>query len=552
MTGVRRKGPSRPAAIRASTPPSVSKQQGTSKTKRAKADAFDPVANAPKKARSTAALPTFLSIGAGITGSSLLAMAVAKGRRAIGVELREAITLPPSFNTREELLTEATKIDHLMNERYPGRQTMRLADELKKVLIPVVAIEDVDARGPVEKRTSSPLVKLKDPDPTRKLTDYDAMLSSGTPWQVHATELQTVYRNYLEHLEASDRSAGIDPPRLTLHVGFRPVQPVGVDGKPLSSEAIAALPPEERGLWKDEHGKLNVSIEAVERNPAGGMQRKAGTKPLSLGAADLTAIAEGTNSSSATRLGHAPKDVVYSDLSGSVGVETVARKRVFSGRLGIPVGPVLRNRIDEVHDENGKPYWLRQQLVGGKKEHGAWVLVEVPEHQSFDPLAAGKVPVGTAPTSLEYRSAQAVLMKSFYLEQAALVLDTTPETLRDVPLTFGPNLFTLTKRESTDVVVASNAVITGDRVATGFFGYGGAMTGAISHTEALASYFDAVDAGADVPSALQDLSSELIAGSKAWVRLSKAQFEGPDPKSLKGAPGALALPTISSIEFAAA
>lgn len=500
-----------------------------------------PAVNLARTPLDTRALPTLGVVGLGITGATVLATGIANGWRGIGVELRPTPTRAAGFNTREELLHQFAKIDQLMEQRYPGMQTMKLAEALREVLVPVKVIEDVDARGDRSVTTRAAPVEVTALKPDQRVTNYDAMLGGGTPWQIHSTDFENVLRRYLAHLEESDRANGIDPPRVTLHIGARPVVPTsGVDE--------TTLPLEERGVFRADDGSVRLSIEQVERKGRGATERKTGTVPTELGALDLLVLAEGTNSPTAERLGHRTTEVTYTDLPGFEGQPTVAKKRVLSGRLDVPIGPLLRNRVATVHDDDGTPYWVRQQVVGGKPEHGAWLLIEVPPGKTFDPIAEGAVPANTDPASAEYRQAAQALTKSYFLEQAAVILERTPESLATAQVTNGPSEFTLTERMSEQVVLAPNVIVAGDRVGNGFFGYGGAMTGAISHAEAFNTFFTQRREGVAAEKALSSLGDELLSATKAWVRLSKVQFEGPAPATFRGgAPGDRALPTIGAL-----
>ncbi len=117
----------------------------------------------------------------------------------------------------------------------------------------------------------------------------------------------------------------------------------------------------------------------------------------------------------------------------------VAQADFLAGLVEVLVGGRLRRRISSEFDQDGKEYWVRQIAVGHENDpEVGWVLVQVPDFKTFDPIEAGLVPAGTDPESPEFFASYQQLIYDYYIRQAADILDIPRHELTRVQMIYGP------------------------------------------------------------------------------------------------------------------
>lgn len=103
----------------------------------------------------------------------------------------------------------------------------------------------------------------------------------------------------------------------------------------------------------------------------------------------------------------------------------------------------------------------------------------------------------------------------------------------DLPLTYGPTLFSLQAKHFSTALLGNNCVSVGDAVGTSHFNVsGGAATGVTTHTLALDRYLTARAHGQANRDALVELDRDLQQATLVWQLFGITQFEG-EPKELR-------------------
>ena len=495
--------------------------------------------------------PDFLGLGLGGTNMMAMLWTVAMGRRAVGVEMRGDPALGVHWNIREELYHHLGLIDQLMLDRYgedglPRRgdgQVLRLAESLYRSdwpAGPVFADEVVtgflgsyagaEARiaGTIHHtefiddrwRDGAPnrVVTVLDPadppekpDPDRIGARMVDVLDGPSMLQAAASEVLILLRRYLEAIERQDLAQGRYPPRVRLFTSHRVVDDGFVPGP---------------------DGRTGVRIEQIqELDYKGRFQRvrTPGTEVIDLGVPALFMVAQGFDSSDAVRLGFTQHDVVVDHQDGHGPV--VAQADYLAGLLDLLVDGRLRRRIASVFDENGCEYWVRQIAVGHEADPAVgWVLVQVPDFKTFDPIEAGLVPEGTRRDSPEYFAGYQVLLRDFFLEQSAHILEVPKEDLAHVQLRYGPKLFSVVERVGDDPLVATNGVVGGDSFGNGhFLTSGGAVTGMVGHGARVLRYWQDRDRGDGHDAAIRRFAAGIKEDTAGWLHVSAQEFSQAAP-----------------------
>ncbi|HET8841766.1 MAG TPA: FHA domain-containing protein, partial [Ktedonobacteraceae bacterium] len=492
--------------------------------------------------------PDFLALGLGGTNMMAILWTVAMGRTAVGVELRGDPFLGVHWNIREDLYHQLGLIDQLMLERYgeeriPRRgngQLFRLAecfyssdttagdivaDEIidgfdadQHIVGTIHNVEFIDDRwrDGLPNRVITVLDPPKPPerpDAQKIRTSLAEVLAGPSTFQAEAASIQKLLRRYLELLVQQDQKTG-HPPRVQLFTHHRVVRKEG------------------EGFLRQDDGRLHIRIEALKEFDFKGQFvriREPGSTILDLGVPELVMIAEGFNSSDGRQLGFEQHDVEvdYQDGRGPV----VAQADFLAGLVEVLVGGRLRRRIASAFDKNGKEYWVRQIAVGHENDpEVGWVLVQVPDFQTFDPIEAGLVPQGTSLDAPEFFAGYQQLLYDFYIKQAAEILEIPGPILKTVQMIYGPTLFSLIERVGDDPLVAINGVIAGDSFGNGhFLTSGGAMTGMIGHGFRLLEYWHLRDAHVSAAEAIRRLADRIKEDTHAWLQVSATEYSQAAP-----------------------
>jgi hypothetical protein len=481
----------------------------------------------------------------GLGGTSMMAMlwTIASGRRAVGVEMRGDPFLGVRWNIREELYHQLGLIDQLMLERFGEERIPRrangkvfrlaecfyseetsggdiVADEVidgfdsdQHIVGTIRDVEFIDDRW----RDGLPnrVIHVLDPptpphrpDPDRIGRSMVDVLDGPSTYQAEAASIQKLLRRYLELIEQQDRTAG-RAPRVQLFTHHR------------------VVPDDGDGFIDGPAGRQRIRIEALQEFDFKGQFvriREPGSEIIDLGVPELFIIAEGFNSDDAKRLGFEQHDVVvdHGDGRGSV----VAQADFLAGLIQVLVGGRLRRRIASEFDQDGQEYWVRQIAVGHENDpEVGWILVQVPDFKTFDPIEAKLVPAGTDTDTPEYFAAFQHLLYDYYCSQAADVLDIPKDELKQVQMIYGPKLFSLVERVGADPLVAANGVVAGDSFGNGhFLTSGGAMTGMIGHGARVREYWRARDAGRSPARAIRKLADGITEDTRAWLRVSAKEY----------------------------
>ena len=487
--------------------------------------------------------PDFLALGMGGTSMMSMLWSIAMGRRAVGVEMRGDPFLGVHWNIREDLYHQLGLIDSMMLERYgeariPRRgdgRLFRLAEcfySLNTVAGDIVADEIIDGfdtdqhivgtihnvefiddrwRDGLPNRVITLLDPPKPPekpDPRKIRTSMVDVLDGPSTFQAEAASIQKLLRRYLELVEQLDRNSNYEP-RVQLFTHHR-VVPSGNDG-------FMPLP----------DGRKRIRIEALQEFDFKGQfvrVREPNSETIDIGIPELFMIAQGFNSSDAKRLGFEQQDVWVDHNDGRGPV--VAQADFLAGLVEVLVGGRLRRRICSEFDQDGKEYWVRQIAVGHEDDpEVGWVLVQVPDFKSFDPIAAGLLPATTDPNSPEFFASYQHLIYDYYMEQAANTLEIPVEELTKVQMVYGPTLFSLVERVGDDPLVAPNGVVAGDSFGNGhFLTSGGAMTGMIGHSARVLSYWQARGTGVSAPEAIRQLADSIREDTLAWLEVSAKEY----------------------------
>ena len=484
----------------------------------------------------------FVAIGLGGTNMMAMLWTVAMGKRAVGVEMRGDPFLGVHWNIREDLYHQLGLIDQMMLERYgedrlPRRgdgRIFRLAEcfySLDTVAGDIVADEIIDGydkhqhivgtihhvefiddrwRDGLPNRVVTllqPPPPPPHPDPAMIRRSIVDVLDGPSTFQAGAASVLVLLRRYLERIEEQDLDAGCEP-RCRLFTRHRVV--TGDDG-----------------FLPQPDGRVGIRIEALQELDFKGRfvrLRAPGTEPIELGVPELFMVAEGFSSSDAGRLGFRQRDVAIDHGDGRGPV--VAQADFLAGLIEALVGGRLRRRISSAHDEDGKEYWIRQIAVGHEDDpEVGWVLVQVPDFMTFDPVEQGLVPPGTDPESAEFFAAYQHLLYTYYIEQAAEILEIPPHELVKVQMVYGPKLFSLIERVGDDAQVAPNGVVAGDGFGNGhFLTSGGAMTGMVGHGARVLRYWQSRAEGTPPEQAIRELALAIKEDTEGWLEVSAQEY----------------------------
>jgi hypothetical protein len=487
--------------------------------------------------------PDFLALGLG--GTSMLAMlwTVAMGRRAVGVEMRGDPFLGVHWNIREDLFHQLGLIDRMMLDRYGEEGVPRrangevfklaecfyseatsggdiVADEVidgfdieQHIVGTIRDVEFIDDRW----RDGYPnrVITLLEPpapptcpDPEKIRTSMIDVLDGPSTFQAEAASIQKLLRRYLELIESQDGKAGREP-RVQLYTHHR------------------VAPDEDEGFRRDEQGRLGIRIESLQEFDYKGKfvrVREPGSELIDLGVPELVMVAEGANSSDARRLGFEQHDVEVDHGDGRGPV--VAQADFLAGLVEVLVGGRLRRRISSEFDEDGQEYWVRQIAVGHENDpEVGWVLCQVPDFKTFDPVEAGLIPADTDTDSPQFFAAYQHMLYEYYIKQSADILEIPRDELSTVQMVYGPKLFSLIERIGDDAQVADNAVVAGDTFGNGhFLTSGGAMTGMIGHSWRVLEYWRARDEGTAPEEAVRALADSIKEDTEAWLQVSAKEY----------------------------
>jgi hypothetical protein len=487
--------------------------------------------------------PDFLALGLGGTNMMSMLWTVAMGRQAVGVEMRGDPFLGVHWNIREDFYHQLGLIDQMMLERYgeerlPRRkdgQLFRLAqcfyssqtasgdivaDEIidgydtdQHIVGTIRHVEFIDDRW----RDGLPnrVITLLEaptppdrPDPQKIRTTMMDVLDGPSTFQAEAASIQKLLRRYLELIEQQDLDNNYKP-RVQLFTHHR-VLPTGGDG-----------------FFHCLDGRKRIRIEALQELDFKGQfvrLREPGSEVIELGVPELFMIAQGFNSTDAKHLGFEQQDVKVDHEDGRGLV--VAQADFLAGLLDVLVGGRLRRRISSEFDQDGKEYWVRQIAVGHENDpEVGWVLVQVPDFKTLDPIESGILPAETDPNSPEFFAAYQNLIYNYYMEQAAIILEIPKQDLMKVQMIYGPALFSLVERVGSDPLVAANGVVAGDSFGNGhFLTSGGAMTGMVGHSTRVLEYWRSRDAGTSATDALRRLADSIREDTQAWLEVSTKEY----------------------------
>ncbi len=487
--------------------------------------------------------PDFLALGLGGTNMMSMLWTVAMGRQAVGVEMRGDPFLGVHWNIREDFYHQLGLIDQMMLERYgeariPRRgngQVFRLAecfyspytgagdivaDEIidgfdadQHIVGTIHNVEFIDDRwrDGLPNRVITvldPPIPPEQPDPQKIRTSMVEVLDGPSTFQAEAASIQKLLRRYLELIEQQDRETK-SKPRVQLFTHHRVV--------PTEGEGFISCP----------DGRKRIRIEALQEFDFKGQfvrSRVPHSEVIDLGVPELFIIAQGFSSPDAKRLGFRQHDVEvdHGDGRGLV----VAQADFLAGLVEVLVGGRLRRRISSAFDQDGKEYWVRQIAVGHENDpEVGWVLVQVPDFKTFDPIEAGLLPIGTDPDSAEFFASFQQLIYDYYIKQAAEILEIPKQELMKVQMIYGPTLFSLVERVGDDALVAANGVVAGDSFGNGhFLTSGGAMTGMIGHSTRVLEYWQSRDTGTSPADALRRLAERIREDTHAWLQVSTKEY----------------------------
>jgi len=503
--------------------------------------------------------PDFLGLGLGGTNMMAMLWSVAMGRRVVGVEMRGDPSLGVHWNIREDLYHHLGLIDRMMLERYgeagvPRRgdgKPFRLSDCFyhPETTGGAIAADEVvtgfldsylgDAShiGGIIEHTEFIDDRWRDGAPHRIVTvvesaappaDHDPskigrsmvdVLDGPSAFQAGASEVLILLRRYLEAVEQMDMAAGKESPRVRLFTHHRVVT-TGDDG-------YLGWFRRDDGFVNCPDGRKRIRIEAIRELDYKGKFKRIrvpGTGVIDLGVPEVFMVAQGFDSSDATRLGFKQEDVKVDHQDGHGPV--VAQADYLAGLLEVLVDGRLRRRIASEFDKEGTEYWVRQIAVGHQNDpEVGWILVQVPDFKTFDPILAGIVPAGTDRDTPEYFAAYQHLLRDYYLEQAALILEMPKQDLMKVQMPYGPKLFSLIEQVGADARVAVNGVVAGDSFGNGhFLTSGGAITGMVGHGARVLRYWEARDAGATCTDAIRRLADGIKEDTDGWLHVSAQEF----------------------------
>jgi pSer/pThr/pTyr-binding forkhead associated (FHA) protein len=490
----------------------------------------------------------FLALGLGGTNMMAMLWTVAMGRQAVGVEMRGDPFLGVHWNIREDFYHQLGLIDQMMLERYgearlPRRgdgRIFRLAEcfySLNTTAGDIVVDEIIDSfdadqhivgtirhvefiddrwRDGLPNRVITlldPPAPPDRPDPGKIRSSMVEVLDGPSTFQAEAASIQKLLRRYLERIEEQDLATN-NKPRVRLYTHHRVVTT------------------KDDGFIDCPDGRKRIRIEALKEFDFKGQfvrVREPNSEIIDLGIPEVFMIAQGFNSGDAKRLGFEQQDVEVDHEDGRGPV--VAQADFLAGLVEVLVGGRLRRRISSAFDQDGKEYWVRQIAVGHENDpEVGWVLVQVPDFKTFDPIASGLLPAGTNPDSPEFFASYQQLIYDYYMKQASEVLDIPAHELKKVQMIYGPTLFSLVERVGDDPLLAANGVVAGDSFGNGhFLTSGGAMAGMIGHSARVLEYWQARETGVTPESALRRLADRIREDTHAWLEVSAREYSQAAP-----------------------
>jgi hypothetical protein len=487
--------------------------------------------------------PDFLALGLGGTNMMSMLWTVAMGRQAVGVEMRGDPFLGVHWNIREDFYHQLGLIDQMMLERYgeerlPRRGDGRLfrlaecfyspqttagdivADEIidgydtdQHIVGTIHHVEFIDDRwrDGLPNRVLTllePPTPPDQPEPHKIRTAMVDVLDGPSTFQAEAASIQKLLRRYLEMIERLDRENNYKL-RVQLFTHHR------------------VVPAEGDGFIPCLDGRTRIRIEALQEFDFKGQfvrVREPNSEVIELGVPELFMIAQGFNSTDAKRLGFEQQDVEVDHKDGRGAV--VAQADFLAGLVEVLIGGRLRRRISSEFDQDGKEYWVRQIAVGHENDpEVGWVLVQVPDFKTFNPIESGLLPTGTDPDSPEFFASYQHLIYNYYMEQAADILEIPKQDLMKVQMIYGPTLFSLVERVGADPQIAANGVVAGDSFGNGhFLTSGGAMTGMVGHSARVLEYWQARDVGLSPTEAIRQLVDSIREDTHAWLQVSAREY----------------------------
>src|SRR6266704_908021 len=492
--------------------------------------------------------PDFLALGLGGTNMMSMLWTVAMGGQAVGVEMRGDPFLGVHWNIREDFYHQLGLIDQMMLERYgearlPRRGNGRIfrlaecfyssqtlsgdivADEIidgydtdQHIVGTIQHVEFIDDRwrDGLPNRVITllePPAPPDQPDPRKIRNSMVDVLDGPSTFQAEAASIQKLLRRYLELIEQLDLNNNLKP-RVRLFTHHRVV--------PADGDGFIHCP----------DGRKRIRIEALQEFDFKGQfvrVREPGSEVIDLGVPELFMIAQGFSSTDAKRLGFEQQDVKVDHGDGRGPV--VAQADFLAGLLDVLVGGRLRRRVSSEFDQDGKEYWARQIAVGHENDpEVGWVLVQVPDFKTFDPIESGLLPEGTDPNSPEFFASYQHLIYDYYMRHAADILDLPRQDLMKVQMIYGPTLFSLVERVGSDPLVAANGVVAGDSFGNGhFLTSGGAMTGMIGHSASVLEYWQSRDEGTSSADGIRRLADSIREDTHAWLQVSAKEYSQAAP-----------------------
>lgn len=487
--------------------------------------------------------PDFLAIGLGGTNMMGMLWSVAMGRRAVGVEMRGDPFLGVHWNIRADFYHQLGLIDQMMLERYgeegvprrPNDTPFKLAelffspmtqagdimtdgiingfDTVRHIAGTIHHIEFIDDRwrDGVPHRNITllrPPAPPPQPDPSQIRTRIIDVLDGPSVFQAGASSILILLRRYLERIEEMDIERGVEP-RVRLFSRHR------------------VVPTEGDGFIKQADGRYAIRIESLQELDFKGRfvrVRTPGSQPIDIGVPGLFMIAEGFKSTDAERLGFMQEDVVVDHGDGRGPL--VAQADFLAGLIEVLVGGRLRRRISTEFDEQGREYWVRQIAVGHEDDpEVGWILVQVPDFKSFDPIAEGLAPPGTDPKSPEYFAAYDQLVQNYFMDQISDILELPAKELKQTKMVYGPKMFSLVERMGDNARIAENGVVAGDSFGNGhFLTSGGAMTGMVGHGAGVLEYWKHLDEGMERSAAVDALAAKIKEDTLGWLHVSATEY----------------------------
>ncbi|MBB5909977.1 hypothetical protein [Actinoalloteichus hymeniacidonis] len=488
--------------------------------------------------------PDFLALGLGGTNMMAMLWSVAMGKRAVGIDMRGDPSPGASWNIAAETYHQLGLIDQMMLARYgadrlprrgdgrlfllaecfhsPGAVTGTIAveevincffdfdDEELKIAGIVDHLEYIDDRWvdgrPHRVVRELPTAKIPNrPDPRAIRSNLEDVLRGPHPFQVSAAELLTLMRRYLEALEAMDLATDTQYPRVRL---FSQHRAIDVEG-----DGLIELP----------DGRRRIRIEALHELDYRGNfvhVREPGTPIIDIGVPELFVIAQGPNSADAAKLGFTRFDI-ESDRENGRG-RVAASADYVAILFSLHATGRFRYRIASEFDPDGNEYWVRQMLLGHENDpEVGWMMVQVPDYLTFDPVLAGMVPPEVDTASPEYFAAYQLLIYDFLMERAEELLEMPRKEIQKINTFYGPKLVHLVQRAGNDARVAGNGVVAGDTYGNGhFLNSGDSIVGMVGHGSRVLDYWRRREAGVAPEQAITALAKGIQDDTEVWLDAS--------------------------------